>query len=203
MLPGIVRQHNWYRHRVSLLTAALVVTWCGVRLFAQTPAPPMAADSQTGAAAAALGQQGIVQLVISFFIPRFLEWAKRWKYFPMWEVGAARLNRIVAVLVAAGQSAGLTAVYHRGTTLPDGSVTDGWQFIIGSNHSSFEEFAVAGLIAFGSQQFFYEQMPKVQASALADAFLKALSAPGGRDLFAQATMASKPVNPPPPTYPKE
>lgn len=122
------------------------------------------ATADTVAGVNALGQQSFASLLLSFFMPRVLEFLKRWKAFPLIQEGAAKLNRLIAILVSVVQGTGLTWAYHAAT-----GGSGGWQFVLGSKHSTFEEWVVACLVAFAAQQFFYEQLPTVRADAMARA----------------------------------
>jgi len=120
--------------------------------------------------AVALGQQSMASGLLSFFMPRFLEWLKKLEKFPWIKDGAAKANRWFAVSVSVLQGSGLTWAYHSA----DAAHPDGWSFAFGSKHSSFEEWIVACLVSFAAQQYFYEQLPSVQADSMARALKKVL-----------------------------
>lgn len=147
----------------SLLTVLLLGTVFAPILIAQTTQ----VSPEQAASAAALGQQSLASLLLSFFMPRMLEALKEWDRFHWLKAGAARANRIFAACVSVVQGSGLTWTYHRAGELAGSP--DGWQFVLGSKHSSFEEWALACLVAFAAQQYFYEHLPAVQAEAIARA----------------------------------
>lgn len=141
-------------------------------------APALAAQGLAGstaeqaAAVNLLGQQSFASLLLSFFMPRVFEFFKRWDRIPWLREGARRANRIGAIGISVLQGSGLTWAYQSGALGIDGA-SHGWQFVIGSKHSSIEEWAVACLFSFAAQQYFYEQLPATQADAMARAFTDA------------------------------
>lgn len=149
----------WY-----FLVAISALMFC-TTLWAQTAAQQTA---ETVKNVNMMGQQSFASLLMSFFMPRIMEGLKNWKKFPWLQEGAAKLNRGVALLVSVLQGTGLTWAYHRAA---EGS-HDGWQFIIGSQHSSFEEWIIACFVAWAAQQYFYEQLPSVRADAIARAMAR-------------------------------
>lgn len=157
------------------LFAALLMVLCGPTLLlaAQSVATTTRATAETVASATAMGQQSFASLLLSFFLPRLLEALKRWEKFSWIKEGAARTNRFVAIAVSVAQGSGLTWVYHRASEAA-GNQGDGWQFVLGSKHSSAEEWLLACLVSFAAQQYFYEQMPAVQADSMAAALSRAL-----------------------------
>lgn len=120
--------------------------------------------------AVALGQQSVASGLLSFFMPRLLEWLKKLRQVPWIQEGAAKANRWIAIGVSVAQGSGLTWAYHSADALHP----DGWSFAFGSKHSSFEEWIVACLLSFAAQQYFYEQLPSVQADSMARALQKVL-----------------------------
>lgn len=129
-----------------------------------------AVNPEAAPTAVALGQQSLASMLLSFFLPRLMEVLKRIEKFPWIKDGAAKGNRWFAAGVSALQGSGLTWVYHAS----DAAHPDGWSFALGSKHSSFEEWVIACLISFAAQQYFYEQLPSVQADSMARALKKVL-----------------------------
>jgi hypothetical protein len=146
--------------RYSTLIVLLLIAGTGPILFAQAVNPEQIPQ------ASALGQQGVISVILSFYLPRLMEILKGWKRFPLLQDGARRLNQFIAVLVATAQSVGLTYTYHSGQ--------DGWTLMFGSGHSSIEEFGVAFALTLATQQFFYEQIPAVQADNFTRAMISAV-----------------------------
>jgi hypothetical protein len=149
--------------RYLILAAAAAVCFAAPGIYAQAAGAP----AEQAASAAALGQQGFASLLQSFLVPRVFAWLKRLDSVPWIREGAKRANRVAAVGVSIVQGSGLTWVYHRAGEV--GS-PDGWQFVLGSKHSSFEEWAMACLVSFAAQQYFYEQLPSTQVESMARAF---------------------------------
>lgn len=145
----------------TLIVILLVVFFAPVVL-----AQVSGADPETVASAALLGQQSFASLLISFFMPRIMEALKTWQRFPLMKQGAAKLNRWAAIGASVLQGSGLTYSYHQSG--------DGWQFVLGSHHSSFDEWMLACLVAFAANQYFYEQLPSVQAESIARAIKSAI-----------------------------
>lgn len=88
----------------------------------------------------------VVSLLLSLVMPVLMEWLKKEPWFPLLQLHAKTLNRVIAVLVAIGQTIGISFAFD---------ATAGTLTIGGLVLSDIARIGVTALLAFITQELAY------------------------------------------------
>jgi hypothetical protein len=119
-----------------------------VLMIAASPAVLLAATGVLPADNTPIGlaQEASWTTILAFYLPRLLDWLKFQPWFKAMQPDTARLNRIVAIIVAVVSALGVHWSFN--------SSTNGWEFLIGGP-GTFGGFVGHALYQFAVMQFFY------------------------------------------------